>query len=101
MRKKITNKDILLTEMTKAHFKLFLFFIINSLLMIFFLYYCSVFCVVYPNTQTTWIAMSGIVLVLGFFSPFILVSFLALIRLIGKMYDIKGMKSFVKKVNNY
>ena len=101
MRKKITNKDILLTEMTKAHFKLFLFFIINSLLMIFFLYYCSVFCVVYPNTQTIWIAMSGIVLVLGFFSPFVLVSLLALIRLIGKMYDIKGMKSFVKKVNNY
>ena len=101
LKKSITNKDILLVEMRKAHFKVVLFFIINTILMLFHLYYCSIFCVMYPNSQTSWIISVMIALCFCFFAPFIYVWPFAILALFGKVYEHKGIKKFIKIVNNY
>ena len=95
------HKDILLVEMRKAHFKVVLFFIINTILMLFHLYYCSIFCVMYPNSQTSWIISVMIALCFCFFAPFIYVWLFAILALFGKVYEHKGIKKFIKIVNNY
>ena len=54
-----------------AHTKLEIYFGINSVLLIFYLYYTTAFCAVYCNSQISWLEGSVISVVIGLVQLFV------------------------------
>ena len=58
-------------------------FIINILLMLFMLYYCSIFCFIYHNNQIDWFKGGWMSLGMSLLTSIIIAFVLALIRYIA------------------
>ena len=58
-------------EARKARTKVFFYCGVNSALLLFYLYYTSVFCSVYPNSQISWLEGSLISIIIALILPFL------------------------------
>ena len=65
------DKVLLEKETKTAHTKLIIYFIINSIFLLFYLYYTAAFCAVYYNSQISWLEGCVISIVIGLVQPFI------------------------------
>lgn len=99
LHKKTTNKEVLFHEMKKANLKVLIFFIINTLFILFNLYYCSVFCIVFTHSQTRWIICILVSLILAFIFPFVFVGILACVSSVAKMFQLNYLKKIVRVIN--
>ena len=99
-RKKVTNKEILMSEMHKSNLKVSIFFMIDILISIFGVYYCSVFCIIYPKTQTSLLLCSLISFLFGFLAPFVTSFIYAIIGVIAKLFNVRILKMALRIVNN-
>ena len=99
-RKKVTNKEILMNEMHKANLRVSIFFIIDILISIFGVYYCSVFCIIYPKTQTSLLLCSLISFLFGFLAPFVTSFIYAIVGVIAKLFNVRILKMALRIINN-
>ena len=58
-------------EARKARTKVIIYCGVNSALLLFYLYYTSVFCSVYPNSQISWLEGSLISIIIALTLPFL------------------------------
>ena len=94
--KKLKNSQIeFYQKLNIANLKVFIFFILSFLLHLFDLFYCSIFCNLYPSTQGTLLIGSLYTGILHIFTPFITNLFLILLFIIGKKYNLTYVKEFV------
>ena len=77
--------------------KLIGFFIISFILLLFFWYYCSVWCSIYRNCQKFWLLTSFITIFLSLSIPFILCLIPIIIRYVSLKHSIK----FLYDINIY
>ena len=87
--------DIVLKKLMN---KLKWFYIIVFFLGLFFCYYCSAFCAVYPNSQKYWLIGSLISILFELATPFIICLFLAIYRYIGLKKRIKCLYNFAQYI---
>ena len=87
--------DIVLKKLMN---KLLWFYIIVFFLGLFFCYYCSAFCAVYPNSQKYWLIGSLISILFELATPFIICLFLAIYRYIGLKKRIKCLYNFAQYI---
>ena len=81
--------------------KLFFYFTINFLLMIFFLYYVTAFCAVYQNTQKSWFTGGLTSFGISLAIPFGLCLFFALGRMCSIEHRIKCLFQIIKLLNYF
>ena len=83
--KKFVNKTIFCLKI-----KLFFFFGISFALLLFFLYFNTVFCAVYPNNQVYWVYSGLESIFIGLFLPFVFCFIVSIMRYISikKRYKI-------------
>ena len=94
--KKLKNSQIeFYQKLNIANLKVFIFFILSFLLHLFDLFYCSIFCNLYPSTQGTLLIGSIYTGILHIFTPFITNLFLILLFIIGKKYNLTYVREFV------
>ena len=92
------RKEILVTiyEINKKlKVKIIFFFIIEMLIMLFFLYFVTAFCEVYKGTQTSWISDSIISFILSFIIDFIFSFLITIIYIISIRQRCKWLYNIV------
>lgn len=83
-------------EARKAKKKVIIYSGVNSVLLLFYLYYTSVFCSVYPNSQISWLEGSLISIIIALALPFLTSIVILGLDRCGK----KTGMSFIKKAVN-
>ena len=74
------------SEMQKYKIKLIIVLVVNCILMLFFWYYISSFCAVFPKTQAEIIAITIIAIIFGVIFQFIFALIIAGLRYVGLKY---------------
>ena len=67
--------------------KLIIVLVVNCILMLFFWYYISSFCAVFPKTQAEIIAITIIAIIFGVIFQFIFALIIAGLRYVGLKYN--------------
>ena len=83
----------------KLKIKLFFFFTIDFIIMIFFLYYASAFCAVYQNSQKSYIIGSITSLVISMITPFAICFCVCTLRMISLSSRCKCLYSTIQIIN--
>ena len=93
--------NIINIKLAKLRKKLIIYFILIFLLESFFLYYVTVFCAVYRNSQKYWFFGCLESFGIDFLVAFIVCIFLALFRCISIKYRIKCLYIFANIINTF
>ena len=93
--------NIINIKLAKLRKKLIIYFILIFLLESFFLYYVTVFCAVYRNSQKYWFFGCLESFGIDFLVAFIECIFLALFRYISIKYRIKCLYIFANIINTF
>ena len=91
--------DVFMTKMKNIirifHIKINIFFVINFILFLFFIYYCSAFCAIYKYNQKIWLLNAFITFIFEIIYPFFLCIFFVLL----KLFSIKIKSKWINSLN--
>ena len=79
------------------HIKINIFFVINFLFFLFFIYYCSAFCAIYRYNQKFWLLNAFITFIFEMIYPFFLCIFFVILKIIS--IEIKS--KWINTVNEF
>ena len=83
----------------KLKIKLFFFFTIDFIIMIFFLYYATAFCAVYQNSQKSYIMGSITSLIISMMTPFAICFCVCALRMISLSSRCKCLYATIQIIN--
>ena len=79
------------------HIKIHIFFVINFIFFLFFIYYCSAFCAIYRYNQKFWLVNAFITFIFEMIYPFFLCIFFVILKIIS----IKIKSNCVNTLNEF